>query len=260
MKKGQDIVKTYSGIKIIHQKVAGKKLATHHHIEHEFIMPLSGEITVSYLGQKFCVGPGKMVYIPPHCVHEFSSSDVGVGERVIWLIDDKLWKKYCKEKFDVCNLNVNSLAKELIFYLMINLPKKPNAFIQALIESLSDSIRGSKLDLNHLGSKVQDKRILKSLEFMNSNYHEMNFNNLSKDSGMSIRNFNRLFLLEVGITPKEYQLMLRVKAAKKLLIESKLTITDIALEVGYNSTSKFIEVFKKIQGILPSDFRYANKG
>lgn len=47
----------------------------------------------------------------------------------------------------------------------------------------------------------------------------------------------------------------RIEKAKELLIHSKMTVTDISMEVGYNSLSKFISTFKKIVGSLPSDFR-----
>lgn len=61
-----------------------------------------------------------------------------------------------------------------------------------------------------------------------------------------------------GLTPKEYLQMKRIEKARSLLLNSSHTITDISLEVGFNSVSKFIEAFKKIEGKLPSDFRHDN--
>lgn len=84
---------------------------------------------------------------------------------------------------------------------------------------------------------------------------DISISEIAKQSGLSQRNFSRLFVQETGLTPKDYLILRRIEKAKSLLIESRLTITDISLEVGYNSLSKFIETFRKIEGILPSDFR-----
>jgi AraC family transcriptional regulator len=93
------------------------------------------------------------------------------------------------------------------------------------------------------------------MEVIEQNLSAMSLPEIAQQSGLSARNLNRLFLQEVGITPKDYLILRRVEKAKQLLRETKLTVTDISLEVGYNSLSKFIDTFKKNEGILPSDFR-----
>lgn len=84
---------------------------------------------------------------------------------------------------------------------------------------------------------------------------EVSISQLASDIGLSQRNLNRLFLAETNLTPKEYLIRRRIERAKKLLKETNMTVTDIAMEVGYNSLSKFIGTFKMIEGILPSDSR-----
>lgn len=159
----------------------------------------------------------------------------------------------------------NSLAKELIFYLLINQKTKGQTyFVAALIETLIESLDAaqvaqSKIFTEHLEGKVSDLRIRTSLKLINENLSEIVLSRLARESGLSLRNFNRLFLGATGLTPKNYLMRRRVARAKELLKESQLTVTDIAMEVGYQSLSKFIETFKRFEGVLPSDFRAAEK-
>lgn len=263
MKKGQDIFIDLPGLKIIHHKIPGKELGSHHHKEHEFFLPLSGEMTISYQGEDFTVGPGKMLYVPPEIEHTFSSATMGTGERLIWLISDSLWQKHIAKDFSITILSLNSLVKELLFYLLLNREVKGEKyFISALIESLSDSLESSRIDgigLVHLMAKIKDARVKSSIKLLNERLDTGSLPEIAKKSGMSVRNFNRLFLIETGLTPKEYVQVKRMEQAKKLLKTTDLTITDISLEVGYNSVSKFIVAFKKSEGQLPSDFRTSNQ-
>lgn len=59
----------------------------------------------------------------------------------------------------------------------------------------------------------------------------------------------------VGISFKEYLVLFRLTEAKKLLISSDLSITDIAEKVGYINVNNFIRIFKEKEDITPLQFR-----
>lgn len=259
--KFKDIFVHFPGVMIIHQKIPSHEVGRHTHEGHEFFLPLQGEIKVEHNHKFFKAGPGRMLYVPPKIDHRFSSTSQGSGERVICLIQDELWKKQSTKKFPTLSMPCNSLAKELLFHLLIH-PKIEGVkyFISALIQTLIESIQGAGLQQNHMAlqhleGKIGDERIKKSIQILDVNISGISMDELSKESGLSQRNLSRLFLKETGITPKEYLILIRMDKARKLLKETPMTITDIALEVGYNSLSKFIETFKKIVGKLPSDYR-----
>jgi AraC-like DNA-binding protein len=261
MKKVHDIVAEFPGMVIIHQKIPGQEVGRHQHTEHEFFLPLQGEITVNYDGVEVKAGPGRMLYVPPDLDHSFTSSARGSGERVIWLIDQKTWGKHVRGKFPPSSFPMNSLAKELVFFLLIHREAKgAKFFIAALVESLFESLQSAQLEKknvssDHLAGRVGDSRVARAMELMEKELGAISLGEVAKRSGLSLRNFNRLFLKEAGLGPKDYLLLRRVEKAKRLLRETKLTVTDISLEVGYNSLSKFIATFKRFEGILPSDFR-----
>ncbi len=67
--------------------------------------------------------------------------------------------------------------------------------------------------------------------------------------------FNRVFQKITGIPPIQFHYALRLAKAKQMLIETDRCITDICLEVGYNSLGTFITQFKELVGLSPNAFR-----
>lgn len=263
MKKGQEILIEQNGIIIIHQKVPGRELGSHTHSEHELFIPLQGELTIQFEDKKIektiKAGAGKMLYVPPKLEHRFSSSSSGEGERVIILISAKRWNKSCDKNFLPNVLPINNLIKELCYYLLLNPDSQfSKTFASALIESLIESLSLHKEvvdeDVSILKSKIKDLRVQKSFEIIQGS-QDIPITELAKQSGLSSRNLNKLFMQEIGMTPKNLMIVMKVNRAKELLKATDMTITDISLEVGYSSLSKFISTFKSYTGKLPSDFR-----
>lgn len=61
----KDTVAKFPGIAIIHQKIPHYEVGHHSHSEHEFFIPLQGEITIQAEQETTKAGPGKMLYAPP---------------------------------------------------------------------------------------------------------------------------------------------------------------------------------------------------
>jgi AraC family transcriptional regulator len=72
---------------------------------------------------------------------------------------------------------------------------------------------------------------------------------------LSPSHFNRLFRSVTGIPPIQFHYALRLDCAKRLLITTDLSITDICFEVGYNSLGTFASRFSQLVGLSPSAFR-----
>lgn len=78
---------------------------------------------------------------------------------------------------------------------------------------------------------------------------------VSKKFCMSVFEMNKLLLYVVEKNFENFLNYLRVNQATKLLFETKETIIDIALEVGYNNVKTFNRNFVKLRGITPGEFR-----
>jgi AraC-like DNA-binding protein/mannose-6-phosphate isomerase-like protein (cupin superfamily) len=257
MKQGQEIVAKFPGILIIHQKIRGKRKGQHHHEEHEFFLPLQGEIGVEVQGQRLTAGAGKMIYLPPGIEHSFTSAEEAEGDRLFFFVEKKTWEKFGGGTFEARTFPASQLSKELLFHLLIHPETKATkALCETLVQTLSEMLeQPGKTEVAHLTGKVQDERVKKVLAHIQENFQEnVSMDELAKSSGLSVRNLNRLFLEETGLTPKQAITLHRMEEAKNLLALKK-SVTEVAFDVGYNSVSQFITTFRSVTGKLPTEFR-----
>jgi AraC family transcriptional regulator len=84
---------------------------------------------------------------------------------------------------------------------------------------------------------------------------DFSLSSLAMAAGMSDFHFSRLFRRATGLSPSLYFIQMRMNAARLLLLESTLSIVDIALEVGYGSPSHFSQVFRRHTGVTPREYR-----
>jgi len=73
--------------------------------------------------------------------------------------------------------------------------------------------------------------------------------------GLHPATFCRSFKQSMGLSPHRYLLAHRVNRAKEMMNNQKLSLTEIALDCGFGSSSQFSVVFKKITGMSPREFR-----
>jgi len=98
--------------------------------------------------------------------------------------------------------------------------------------------------------------IRKAISYINENYADrIALQDVAHYTCLSPNYLSQLFKQETGKSFLEYLTHCRVEAAKKLLIQSNLTISEIAYKLGYDMPSYFSEVFKKHEGLTPSQYR-----
>ena len=96
--------------------------------------------------------------------------------------------------------------------------------------------------------------ILRTIGFMSSNWNQKeSLEELASMANMSINTYIHQFKTLTGMTPTEYRTGVRMSHARNLLRSQ--TVTEAALELGYENVSHFIRVFKKRFGITPKHFQ-----
>ncbi|AOR23644.1 response regulator transcription factor [Clostridium taeniosporum] len=70
--------------------------------------------------------------------------------------------------------------------------------------------------------------------------------------------FSKSFKKHVGVNFNKYITQIRIREAKFLLRESNISINDLSFNLGYNEPNYFCKVFKKEEGITPSEYREQN--
>jgi AraC-like DNA-binding protein len=117
-------------------------------------------------------------------------------------------------------------------------------------------IQPAKTD-GRLGYKLE--RIKDVLNYINKNYNkDLTLEELSKEVDMSKFYLCRLFKENLKMSPVEYINKVRVERAIELLRNTDMSISEIALECGFNNISYFIKVFKRHMQITPLKFRKQN--
>jgi AraC family transcriptional regulator of arabinose operon len=95
--------------------------------------------------------------------------------------------------------------------------------------------------------------------YIDEHYDEdITINELSELVNVTPQHLCRIFKRHLNLRPFEYLAMKRIKEAKTLLSNTKMTVYDIGLKVGYHDCSYFCAMFKRYELISPSEFRGLN--
>lgn len=84
---------------------------------------------------------------------------------------------------------------------------------------------------------------------------EFSLERLASQAGLSRFHFQRLFKAATGVAPSRYHIDLRMEEARRLLRETKMSVVNVALEVGYTNPSHFAQLFRRETGLSPSEYR-----
>lgn len=97
--------------------------------------------------------------------------------------------------------------------------------------------------------------LAKARRFVAENYANVTLDAVAKHCGLSYSYFSRLFNRTAGVRLSEYINQVRINQSMKLLASTNLSITDIALQTGFSSTSYYIKTFRGLKSISPNQFR-----
>ena len=108
----------------------------------------------------------------------------------------------------------------------------------------------------------QDRSFLSVLSYLDENFlYDVDIPALAKKNGYSYDRFRHLFKEQTGLAPWDYILEKRIVMAKKLLENhASLSLTYVAHECGFGSSSLFSNAFKAKTGLTPSAFRKQLRG
>lgn len=107
------------------------------------------------------------------------------------------------------------------------------------------------------GQKLHgDEMVQKAQAYIESKLHEkISVEYLSSRFSVGRRNFDRRFIKATGNTPVEYSQRVKIEAAKKAFENTRKTVNEVMYEVGYLDVKAFREVFRKITGMSPLEYR-----
>ena len=168
--------------------------------------------------------------------------------------------------FSVCDAELISILNSIDTVIRLtDIKKISTAFsdIAALFYSTNsfDNITASANLISLLHSinsysKTDTNILFKAQKFIENNYKEdITTETISAACSVSTSYLHKLFKKGLNTTPGNYILNCRISAVKDMLVNTNLTLSEIAIECGFNSQSYFSDCFKKSVGVSPKDFR-----
>ncbi len=132
---------------------------------------------------------------------------------------------------------------------------RPNAnFVDQLL--LDNSLRELLIHMAKSNLPQYSKNLTAILQYIENHYFEnLGISSLSQEFSLSQSYIARLFKKELSKKPSEYINGLRISVAKTMLLETDLSVAQIAEKVGFSDIYYFSRVFKKLVGISPAKTR-----
>lgn len=127
-----------------------------------------------------------------------------------------------------------------------------------IIETQYDRVRDN---MKNIISNKQNDIITDILIYINNHYSEydLSLQRIADQYEMTQSNLSHYFKNNTNINFKDYLNRLRVDKSVDMLVQSDMTINEIAIAIGFSSTSTFTRNFKQQYNVSPSSYRSNNK-
>lgn len=249
---------------VIEDKTLVLEAFIHSHEEYEFIIPLTTIPLLCYQKANYIGEVGFIYPVNPFVDHGL---EVDLHSRVISITIKREYVDKIKEQLGF---------KDQYFYTRYIYKNKLLDVIKSFEEEYSKNPKSNVLDdlansitttLVKLGlASGEDKRrpekkyakhMKQILLYIEDNYKdpELTIAKIADYSGYSVAYFTKAFKKYMHDTPIMHLNKRRTSEAKTLLKNKKLSLQEIAKQVGYKNLSTFTEAFKRTMEMLPSDYR-----
>ncbi|WP_375181628.1 bifunctional helix-turn-helix domain-containing protein/methylated-DNA--[protein]-cysteine S-methyltransferase [Chryseobacterium sp.] len=109
-------------------------------------------------------------------------------------------------------------------------------------------------------NKIDYERIAKAIDYIRSNFKlQPSLEEVAEKIHLSPAHFQKMFSDWAGTSPKKFLQFISLEHAKSLLKEEKASLFDTAYETGLSSTSRLHDLFVKIEGMSPAEYKNGGK-
>lgn len=245
-----------------HRSSAFNMPSAHYHDHYEIYFLKRGRVRYFVDERIYDLSEGDVILIPPHAIHRTAALMNEGAERILIAFtnefimcapSDRVFRCFKERYFKAPPLK-ESVEKAASEYY--NKDSYSDDLIAGYIrEILVFLCRMSGAEKQQEVS-FNDTIIQKAVLYIRDNYHqELSLSSLSREFALSESHFSRQFKAYTGFGVNEYIATVRIKNAEKLLVTTDLPVTEIAQNCGFNSSSYFAAVFKKVRGISPGKVR-----
>lgn len=212
----------------------------------------NGKAYYSFNKKTHLLKEGALIYMPKGCSMELT-------------IDDKDFS-FSKVHFSL----FSSGGEEFVFSnTPVILTENASSDIIEAIHTLNENTQGSydtiinKLclckilkEITHFQHSAVESKLSPAIKYIRLHYREdTRVDKLASLCYLSKSQFYRLFKKQTGLTTVEYKNALRIEFAIQMIEDGEYSLSEIGTSVGFDSIYYFSEIFKKIKGISPSEYK-----
>lgn len=228
---------------------SGHLIPQHQHSRSQFLYASSGVMTVKTNRGMWVVPPLRAVWVPANTLHEIEVSG-HLSMRTLY-IDPTVFSGPSRE---CCVIAVTPLLRELILYA-ITLPQlyPEGGEEERLLTVILDQI--SSVDMASLELPIpEDQRLKKIYDLLSATPGDnRTLDEWGKIIGATGRTLARHFRRETGMSFGQWRQQVRILEALRRLGMNE-PVTTVAIDLGYDSPSAFISMFKKTLGQTPGRY------
>jgi len=247
----------------------------HFHSAVEVIIPLQGEVTIHIDEREYRIQMGEVIIIPAGCRHGLHMADGSERELLLY------------EMNGVFSLKEFSALRQLVstpIYLTMSHPCRERVralFLEIIQVHRSGAVlrnmhnyallleiyailgenylatSATAAEMNVLQRQLSGEDAFhRALEHLDKNYmDDMTLDTLAAYAGFSRYTLSRMFRQHTGLTFTQYLSQRRVEMAMELLATTRMPVTQVALQCGFNSIATFNRVFRDVKGCTPTQYR-----
>lgn len=231
-------------------------------ISHQILFTKAGAGELLVDGKKYILGKGSLFYIAPQIPHEYYPQKQD-DWTTCWLVfrGDNLADIMPAMGFHRCIVEKSIVHPEIEkkFQRILSVIKDPidgDERASLLLYDYLLTIRLALQEKEKRGRYHQGSLLDAALIYMEENYaRDISLEDLANISVVTKQHFCRLFKARMGMRPLEYLARKRVAVARGLLMNTQMSVAEIGRQVGYDNPTYFGMVYKKYEGISPSEYR-----
>lgn len=135
--------------------------------------------------------------------------------------------------------------------------------LAALLDFLSLAIESnykSNQVVRHRHEYAPDVYVNHALDYIRKNYDTIRVTDVARYIGINRSYLSNIFKKKMGVSPQEYLLQYRLDKGSKLLLETRMSIQEVAQKIGYDNPLTFSKMFKSVYGVSPRNYRLQGGG
>lgn len=261
-------------------KAVGFSGLYHYHDYYELIYCISGEFAVRTYAESYKLSAGDLIFINTNMPHGIDFITPNSEQYYIKFSRSVLFPYGDISVYRAQFLALLAAFKDLEY---ISAEQLKNIDVGVLFKKAVDNYKSEEFGYEFLlragvleimtyvfracGNHIKNTNVLTDADFpskeveqyINENFQTVTLTEAAKRFSFSYSYFSKKFLTAFGIPFKSYLTKIRVNESMKLLSGSRLSIAEIAVMVGFSSSSHFIESFRKQKAMTPAKFRENTK-